>query len=329
MKNITFLFILTLFLQIPLFLCELEKILPGDYPYSIKLGYEEAVSFINPSYVTIFKVNKLERIINDEEPFDTYNLDDDDPCITTEEKGGIYYDGYYYLSCLDSVGSTSFQIKVYKKKDDSTFERVESDPTHPIGTYNYNSGSSIRFFMVYSSEVLIGVAFLDGNLLRIKQIIKTTLKSEAAFTIENIARDIDCVYVSKYQRLVCAFGILSKGVYTCGLNIFSTSITQIEFRNNLKQFDCQNHHSRKLRLNSDVNENTDFFYYYFVGTDNIAYISKVVMTSASDLEFSNPIEIIKGCSQAQDSFDLAEDKFLGYNVFTCVEYQYKIGRAHV
>ena len=177
--------------------------------------------------------------------------------------------------------------------------------------------------MIHSSEVLIGVAFLDGKFFRIKQMIKTTIKTESEFEVENIARDIDCIYVSEYRRIVCSFGFLSNGIYECGLNVFTSSITQNEFKNNFKQFDCKNHYSRKLRLNSNINEDTNFFYYYFVGSNNIAYISKVVVKSASIIEPGNVIEILRGCSQEQHSFDLAEDKFLGYNVFTCVDSQFR------
>ena len=76
MKKISFLFIITFLIQIPFFLFELEKILPGDYPYSIKLGYKEAVSFMNSSHITIFKTDKLKRIIYGEAPYENYTLDD-------------------------------------------------------------------------------------------------------------------------------------------------------------------------------------------------------------------------------------------------------------
>jgi hypothetical protein len=108
------------------------------------------------------------------------------------------------------------------------------------------------------------------------------------------------------------------------MNIFVGGEGVVDFTSNLKIYEkCQSHHSRKLRADKDLSAGGDIFYYYFVGTDNNAYVSKAEMTSIAAISLSNPKLVIKGCDQSQDSFDLAEDKFLGYNVFTCVDYQYK------
>ena len=85
------------------------------------------------------------------------------------------------------------------------------------------------------------------------------------------------------------------------MNIFIVKDGSIETTSNFKTYDsCHYHHSRKLRLNSDLSESSVFFYYYFVGTDDNAYISKVEMVSNVEFSFGTPKLVIKGCLQAQD-----------------------------
>ena len=314
------LFFFIIFLaEFPILLFTNEYALAGDYPFSIKLGYTEAITFMNNQDIAIYTVGNANPT--------TYSLNA--ACQTKEEKGAIYLNGYYYLSCLTS--DNQFQINVY----DHNFQNVIA--TYPASTaspnyYTYNPGSSIRFFIKQSNQVLVGVVWLssdvDSNvILNLLEINEKEIISSSTYTPGNIARDVDCIYINKFQRIVCAFGYELNAqfqYYKCALNIFIVKDGSIETTSNFKTYDsCHYHHSRKLRLNSDLSESSVFFYYYFVGTDNNAYVSKVEMVSNVEFSFGTPKLVIKGCLQAQDSFDLAEDKFLGYNVFTCVEDQYK------
>ena len=315
MKKSNLLLILIFLANIPFLLSTSSEVLDGDYPYSIKFGYNEAVTFLSDNTISLFNVISLE-ITN-------YILPSTSLCKATEERSGIYLDGYFYLSCINNANPNEFQIKVYKKKEGiSPITLDDAEKIYPnTGFYQFKSHSSIRFFVMHSDQVLVVAAWMTSGKLYLKQINGDNSESPSEFPVEGFGRDIDCIYVSKFQRLVCSFGLFSgdKGIYECGLNIFKDAG---EFVSNRRAYDCSNHLSRKLRGNTDVNEDSDFFYYYFVDTASNAYISKVTMTSSTGLNFADPILIMKGCSQYQHSFDLAEDKFLGYQVFSCVDSQY-------
>ncbi|MBO6244361.1 MAG: hypothetical protein J6O41_07375, partial [Clostridia bacterium] len=275
--------------------------------FSFKTGYNTAITFMTNRDVAIYNVAS---------PISPASLDATESCSSTEEKGAIYLDGYYYLSCL--YGTNQFEIKIYDKS--FIFHKKR-------GPYTLKTGSSISFFIKYSSQVFVGVVwFSNENTLELLEIDPDQIIPPSSYTANRVARDTSCIFVSKYQRIVCGFGKpLGEAVdiYQCSINIFYLKDKKIESQSNFKSFDCQNHHSRKLRANTDLSEDDAIFYYYFVGTDNNGYVSKVKMTSYEEISFDVPHLVIKGCAQSQDSFDLAEDKFLGYNVFSCVEYQYK------
>ena len=103
MKKSNLLLILIFLANIPFLLSTSSEVLDGDYPYSIKFGYNEAVTFLSDGTISLFNVISLE-ITN-------YILPS--LCKATEERSGIYLDGYFYLSCINNANPNEFQIKVY------------------------------------------------------------------------------------------------------------------------------------------------------------------------------------------------------------------------
>ncbi len=311
------LFYLILLINFSLYLSEGTPL--GDsYPYTIKTGFNEAVTLMNNQKVAIYKTTK-ENSGLDNKPLGT-------DCITGFEKGAIYFDGYYYLSCLESSDPRKFRIKIFKK--DFSIVTSGSD------IYTYDEGSSIRFFKINSEQNFVGAAWLELDNDNTKEITLVLCTPDScpikkSFTISGgtIARDIDCIYISKFQRIFCGLGFYSTdGKYDCRINMFTIAggtIQQTAAVQETRNQNCNNHYSRKIRGNSDVNVDSDFIYYYFVDTDFKAFILKINLISEPNggisFAFGNPIHIMNGCSQSQDSFDLAEDKFLGYYIFSCVD----------
>ena len=324
MKYIAIFILVNLFLKISTL--DNPGDLEEDYPFSLKKGYNEAVLFMKNS-IKIFNVsntissntNPISYIlpnheIDSSQPAYTFN------CNSGEEKGGIYFKSYYYTSCLTSTNS--FDIITYKYGDFDVTTITSLDFTFSTG--------SIRFFRKSSTEELVGVAWLDTNKFNIYQlnengIINSYSKSYSIGS--NIGRDIDCLYINKHQRIICIFSYKDNdNQHSCQVNIFSGS--EANFESNTKTLEgCVDHLSRKIRGNTDNNENSDIFYYYFVGTDNNAYIMPLRLRTPNIIEkidsnYEYRYMVLKGCDQRQGSFDFAEDKFLGYNVFSCVENQY-------
>jgi hypothetical protein len=258
--------------------------LEGDYPFTLKTGDKTSITFMTNTDDPANPDEKDVVLFNADTPtsFTTQNLDE--VCITGKEKGAIYFNGYYYLSCLDSLNSNQFKIKIY----DNTYVNKYIVP----GTYTLKSGSSVRFFIKYSSKVFVCVAWLsDENHLELIELDQGDIISQSSFTVNNIARDTDCIFVSSYQRIVCGFGFLNQDldIYQCSLNIFVGGEGVVDITSNLKIYEkCQSHHSRKLRADKDLSVGGDIFYYYFVGTDNNAYVSKAEMTSIAAISLSNP-----------------------------------------
>ena len=105
---------------------------------------------------------------------------------------------------------------------------------------------------------------VDSNvILNLLEINEKEIISSSTYTPGNIARDVDCIYINKFQRIVCAFGYELNAqfqYYKCALNIFIVKDGSIETTSNFKTYDsCHYHHSRKLRLNSDLSESSVFF----------------------------------------------------------------------
>ena len=225
------LFLILIFLaNIPFLLSTSSEVLDGDYPYSIKFGYNEAVTFLSDDTISLFNVVSLEITI--------YKLPSTSLCKATEERSGIYLDGYFYLSCINDANPNQFQIKVYKKKEGTLDDAEKIYPN--TGFYQFKSHSSIRFFVMHSDQVLVVAAWMTSGKLYLKQINGDNSESPSEFPVEGFGRDIDCIYVSKFQRIVCSFGLFSgdKGIYECGLNIFKDAG---EFVSNRRAYGCSNH----------------------------------------------------------------------------------------
>ena len=133
MKNMNLFLLLVFFIKIPLLLFSSGELLGGDYPFSFKTGYNTAITFMTNRDVAIYNVAS---------PISPASLDATESCSSTEEKGAIYLDGYYYLSCL--YGTNQFEIKIYDKS--FIFHKKR-------GPYTLKTGSSISFFIKYSSQV--------------------------------------------------------------------------------------------------------------------------------------------------------------------------------
>ena len=296
--------------------------LTNGYPFSLKKGYNEAVIFIENS-ISIFDVTKTSE---GEGPIGSVISDDirtTFTCNSGEEKGGIYFKSYYYTSCLNEVDVDKFKIIIYRQGGTEVKTITSSD-------FSFSTGS-IRFFRKSSTEELVGVAWLDNNKFNIYQLNENGIivGNSRGYTISSslFGRDIDCLFINKYQRIVCIFSYIdSDGQHSCKANIFSG--TEADFESNTKTLEgCVDHLSRKIRGNTENNEDSDIFYYYYVGTNGIAYIMPLKLKSTNSIEkvdsnYEYRYEVLKGCDQNQGSFDFAEDKFLGYNVFSCVESTY-------
>ena len=288
--------------------------LSSDYPFSLKKGYNEAVIFMEDS-IKLFDVSNTASS-NPVSSIRTFS------CDSGEEKGGIYFKSYYYTSCLINATPNNFRISIYDRNRNIVIH-LPIDPPY----FTFSTGS-IRFFKISSTEEKVGVAWLNGNNFNIYQIDQSGIKNYKIYSVSNIGRDIDCLYINKYQRIVCIFSYKSSATsaHSCQVNIFSES--EASFESNTKDLSgCVDHLSRKIRGNTDNNEDSDIFYYYFVGTNGIAYILPLRLTSANSIDRIDSnhafrYEVMKGCDQSQGSFDFAEDKFLGYNVFSCVESPY-------
>ena len=117
------------------------------------------------------------------------------------------------------------------------------------------------------------MVWLDGNYFKLYQIDQRVIKHQKTYSIGiNIGKDIDCFYINKHQRIVCIFSYkYSNEQHSCQVNIFSG--TEADFESNTKTLNgCVDHLSRKIRWNTDNNEDSDIFYYYYVGTNGIADI---------------------------------------------------------
>ena len=84
---------------------------------------------------------------------------------------------------------------------------------------------------------------------------------------------------------------------------------------------CTSHHSRKIRGYTNIindSDNSDFFYYYYVDTNNDAYVMVTRLKSQYEFATEGIYKVMTQCHSYQYNYDIAEDKFLGYDVFICL-----------
>ena len=276
--------------------------LNSDYPFSIKKDENIAIIF-SYDYISLFDVTKTTLATD---PLERHYIP---PCPSGEEKGGIYYDEKYYTTCLDQSDNTKFRINIY----DSNFALQSS--TDP-----YSFTSPIRFFIKDTSPIGVEASWTNNGMFNTIKFQNGVFTQHIDYPVDKMARDIDCIYNNDFNRIICAFGIKveHEEAYSCSVNIFTDGSM---FISNLKTFQlCNNHHSRKIKLDND---NKNIFYYYYVDTNLNAYILPIEMTSIVNVEPRQPIKIINGCDEEQNSFEFAEEKFNGYFVFSCVESRFK------
>ena len=290
----------------------------SSYPFSIKKGYNEVIIFLDND-IKIFDVTKtsigepLYSIFNDSTS--TPRID----CISGEEKGGVYFKGYYYTSCQNPDNSTEFKIKVFNG-DNPTPVKIFPNTSY----YSFTKGT-IRFFKKTSIDELISVAWIENIQLKLLEINYQSFPDiqPKYFQIPNIANDIDCLFINKHQKTICTFSKYPDylGKYLCTLGIFEETET---ISNPKSCLFCPDHYTCKMRLIPDAKqnpENSDIFYYYYVDIINRAFIAQFRLVSQTEIR---PINhkiylVMENCYANQLSYDIAEDKFLGYDVFICVD----------
>lgn len=292
--------------------------LENNYPFSIKKesGSNEAIVFLDNS-IKIFDVS-LTDTTPLYKPYTTPSPDID--CISAEENGGIYYNGYFFTSCLSDTNPKKFKIKVFELSGTNFVETI-----FPVDDYYSFSSGSIRFFKKNSEPELIGVAWLNNGEFHMINMDHTRIIQYKHYPVSHMARDTDCLFITKHSRIVCLFGIELSGKYDCSVNIFTYDEGGGDiFVSNFKTwYVCTNHLSRKIRGDTDNNIDSDIFYYYYVDTDNDAFIVPMRLINPITIDIGTVFKVMSGCDDNQHSFDMAEDKFLGYNVFVCVEYRFK------
>ena len=284
--------------------------LPSNYPFSYKKDNSMSIIFMEDS-ITLFDVT---QILNNLEPLDPHPISS---CISREEKGGIYLNNYYYTSCLKSDDFNSFKIKVY----DENFNIYK---TFPDDYYHFSSGT-IRFFKKNTSPELLGVVWIDNGQFNIIKMDHDSVKQHKKYPVSNMARDTDCIFITKHDRIVCLLGIEKEGKYTCSANLFTYNEYDDDiFVSNLKSwFVCTNHLSRKIRADTSRDADSDIFYYYFIDTNYDAYIIKMKLLNTVEITLGPVLKVMSGCDENQHSYDMAEDTFMGFYVFICVENRFK------
>ena len=309
-------FIFILFLNNILFIYSTynnPETLPSNYPFSYKKSDSISIIFMENS-ITLFDVTKTIDYLN---PLEEHILIDN--CISREEKGGIFLNNYYYTSCLKNDDLNKFQIKVY----DLDFNLQNIFPSN-IDYYSFSSGT-IRFFIKNTDPEIVGITWINNGEFNMAKINPIIIKQYRHYPVSNMARDTDCIFIKKHSRIVCLFGIEINEKITCSVNIFTYNDSDDNiFTSNLKTwYVCTSHQSRKIRGDTDRNEDSEMFYYYFVDTNHDAYIIQMQLINPVSIDIGPVLKVMKGCDENQHSFDMAEDKFMGYNVLICVEYRFK------
>ena len=302
MKSI--IFIISIITKFSLFLClDNPADLNSDYPFSIKKDINTAIIFSSET-ITIFDVTKTQI---PQDPITVYPLSGSGACPSGWEKGGIFFSDYYYTSCLNPSDNTKFQIKIY-----------DSDFNYITETDYYTFTSAIKFFVKEATDSIIEAVWLNDHFFNTIKLDNNGFIKYTNYPVNNMARDTDCIYNKEFNKIICAYGIKENDIYACAVNIFTDDDI---FISNLKKYQiCTDHQSRKIK---EDNNDKNSFYYYFVDTKFTAYILPLKLISSSIVENGNVMKIMNGCDESQNSFDLSQDKFNGYFVFSCVESRFK------
>ena len=300
--------------------------LPNNYPFSIKKSNSESIIFLKDS-ITFFDVTKTET---GDPPLENKDLSSIGIlCPSGKEKGGIFSNGYYYTSCSKYDNSNEFQIIVFDSSLSSLSSLVK---IYPSNTQYYSiSSGTIRFFKYYLTQSdssiteLVGIVWVNNAEFNIVFLDSNEITIYRHYPMSHISRDVDCLFFNTHNRLVCVLGVEDNGYYQCAANIFIYNIGDEDiFTSNLKIWNvCTSHQSRKIRANTNRSGDPNIFYYYYIDTNNDAYILQMTLVNTVTIEVGTPLQVMAGCNEYQHSFDMAEDTFMGYNVFICVEFRYK------
>ena len=274
--------------------------------FSTKIGYNEVAIFMKDK-ISIYK--SIEGLTNTVE-----NNPITPPCSSGIEKGGIYFNGFYYTSCKSDTYPDKFDIRIYT----SSFGTSTVFPD-----YDVSPNLAIRFFKVTSEEEMVGVAWRYDTNFALRYFKGNEEKKFGSFTVSNIAGDFDCIFINKHQRTVCVFGVKApeETVVAPKANIFSFASQVSNFKDLTQR---SNHYSRKIRGYTDIINNpqySDYFYYYFVDVNHEAYVIPMRLEDAVTLTEESCYRVMTQCSQEQYNYDIAENQFMGFNVFSCVNYE--------
>ena len=117
------------------------------FPFSIKKDINEAAIFLNEK-ITILKLDNSDILLA--------NDINTPSCSSQEGKGGIYFKGFYYMSCIYSGDIKKFTILSFSADNAGTSKSFF--PT--TSSFYLKSSGSIRFFKSSSIEETIGVIWV-------------------------------------------------------------------------------------------------------------------------------------------------------------------------
>ena len=92
------LFLILFLINFPFFL---SLPLNGNYPFSVKSGFDEAITFMDDQKISIYSANLAEP--------------NHSTCLTGVEKGGICLDGYYFCDSCNEMRSLA--LRHHKSKN--------------------------------------------------------------------------------------------------------------------------------------------------------------------------------------------------------------------
>ena len=293
--------------------------LESRYPFSIKLSTNEAAIFMK-DFIQIYNaggMNSQNEFSEPQKSLYKINITIDSEIVHCEsniEKGGIYVNGYYYTSCINNTVEPK-ELEIIYCNFNFSCSKIKNK-TH---NFKFDSSTSIRFFEMSLNR--IGVTWLEkANYFYLVQIDGDKIINEGKLGyIEGLSKNIDCLSIRHPERTICAFGNGNEGTESV-LNIFSG----INSTSNPKPINHKlPHKPGKLRGNTRKGydpENLNAFYYYFIDYYNVGNVISLKLESNEIISpFYNITALMDNCYDEFSSFDIAEDQFLGYDVFVCVD----------
>ena len=287
--------------------------LEHNNPFSVKLGYDEVAVFLD-NYITIYDSQRNNKT---QHPISTSVSD---VCISGKEKAGIYFNSLYYTSCRTDPSTDSDPFNFFVRICPRNLP--EPPECTDIGNFGIFKNSTIKFFKVPLDEDFVGLAYNFGNTFYLYYFKGKEIYRNGNFTKSQIG-NFDCLFNNFLQRTICVFGEKSADGTTIipRLNIFNFGDQESEYLG-LKR--CSNYYSQKIRgYTNSLQPYSDIFFYYFVDVHHNAYVKLIKLHKDVELRIDdkNCHQIMIQCRAEYYNYDLAENEFMGYNVFSCVDYE--------